>query len=170
MRDGILLAGGALALLLLSTRKAAQRSPTPSKIDQDWDKALLSEYYPDAPAELVAMEGGPLDRMKKPLITVQQHKKDKKRFPYVSVSADLQLRGEPVPYGTRIYFGSYPDLIFRIVDTGGRFHGSTKKIRKPGYEPFDIATDYGSNAGFARKETVYRLDRSDTLTKRQNVA
>lgn len=170
MRDGILLAGGALALLLLSARKTAEKTPKPVSADRDWEKALLSEYYPDAPAALVAMEGGALDRMKKPLITVQQHMKDKSRFPYVSVSADLQLRGEPVPYGTRIYLGSYPDLIFRLVDTGARFRGSTKKIRKPGYEPFDIATDYGSNAGFAGKETVYRIDRSDTLQKRQNVA
>lgn len=169
MRDGILLAGGALALLLLSSRKTAKEPSKPGS-DRDWEKALLSEYFPDAPPDLVAMEGGPLDRMKKPIITAQQHMRDKTRYPYISVSGDLQLRGESVPYGARIYFGAYPDLIFRIVDTGGRFRGNTKKIRKPGYEPFDIATDYGTNWGFAGKETVYRLDRSDTLQKRQNVA
>lgn len=170
MRDSAWLVGGAVALLLLSTRKTMHKKSQARTDDRVWEKALLSEYYPDAPPSMLEMEGGPLDRMKKPIITVQQHMRDKIRYPYISVAADLTLRGEAVSYGTRIYFGSYPDYIFRLVDTGGHFRGSTKKIRKPGYEPFDIATDYGTHWGFAGKETVYRLDRSDTLQKRQNVA
>jgi hypothetical protein len=95
------------------------------------------------------------------------HIADKSKYPYVSVSGDLELRGFTVPYGTRIYFGAYPDYVFRLVDTGGRFRGDKKKIRKPGYEPFDIATEYGSKLGFSGKETVYRIDRSDTLSHRK---
>jgi hypothetical protein len=102
-----------------------------------------------------------------PVITVQNHIADKSKYPYVSVSGDLELRGFTVPYGTRIYFGAYPDYVFRLVDTGGRFRGDKKKIRKPGYEPFDIATEYGSKLGFSGKETVYRIDRSDTLSHRK---
>ena len=94
---------------------------------------------------------------------MQEHFGDKIKFPYVSVAADLMLNGERVKYGTRIYFSFYPDIVFRIVDTGGNFFGTGKKIREPGFEPFDIATSYGSKLGFSGKHTKYRLDRADTL-------
>ena len=164
MNDGLLLVGGALALWLLSKQRGAQTSDA---IDREWRSAIFTEYHPDAPPHLRAMEGGPNDRMGNPVITVQQHIADKSKYPYVSVSGDLELRGSTVPYGTRVYFGAYPDYVFRLVDTGGRFRGDKKKIRKPGYEPFDIATEYGSKLGFSGKETVYRIDRSDTLSHRK---
>lgn len=169
MRDGILLVGGVLALWLLSRRSQAATNSQGQR-DQAWEKALFTEYHPDAPKDQIKMEGGPNDRMGKPIITVQQHKHNPALYPYVSVASDTRLRGSNVPYGTRIYFGAYPDLVFRIVDTGGRFIGPKKRIRKPGFEPFDIATSYGSKLGYSGKETVYRLDRNDTLTKRPNVA
>lgn len=147
-------------MLLLGRRKAY--TPKPSG-DDEWMPAKLTEYFPDAPPSEREFEGGPKDRGGAALITVQQHRRDKDKYPYVSVSSDLVLRGQPVAYGTRVYFGLYPDLVFRLVDTGGRFRGNKKRIRKEGYEPFDIATDYGSDLGFSLKETVYRLDRSDTI-------
>lgn len=163
MNSGLLLAGGALALWLLSNRQA----PVGNGKDGDWQAAIFTEYHPDAPPAEQAMEGGPKDRKGSPVITVQQHRTDKGKYPFVSVSGDLELRGAAVPYGTRIYFGAYPDIVFRLVDTGGRFRGPKKRIRKPGYEPFDIATDYGSKLGFSGKQTGYRMDRNDTLDTRK---
>lgn len=160
-----LLIGGALALWLLSRRAPA---PAPQE-DRAWLPALLTEYHPDAPPSERRMEGGPYDRNpreKTLVITVQQHRQDPARYPYVSVAGDLTLRGVPVAYGTRIYFGAYPDLIFRLVDTGQHFTGTTKVIRQPGHEPFDIATSHGSKLGFSGKKTVYWIDRNDRLPVR----
>ena len=156
--------GGAVALLLLSRRETADARLG----DKEWKPALLSEYYPDAPPSQTRREGGKYDRnphTKTLVITVQQHKQDRERYPYVSVSADLSLRGRPVPYGARVYFAAYPDLVFRLVDTGDNFRGKTKKIREPGHEPFDIATNYGSQLGFAGRKTLYWIDRQDLLPK-----
>ena len=162
----VVILGGAVALLLLS-RRDSEAAKTKAD-DKEWQPALLSEYHPDAPDEEKEMEGGKYDRNpreKTLVITVQQHQQDRTRYPYVSVSADLVLRGKPVPYGARVYFAAYPDIVFRLVDTGQRFYGKKKKTRKPGYEPFDIATSYGSKLGFAGKETIYWLDRRDLLPK-----
>ena len=193
--EGWLLAGGALALLLLSRREGQKDQPPrsgsgpqkgpgpkpgtapkdkcahtpPSQKETDdsaWLPALLSEYHPDAPADQQRMEGGKYDRnprQKTLVITVEQFSQDKSKYPYVSVSGDLTLRGKPVPYGARVYFSSFPDIVFRLVDTGDRFRGATKCIRKDDHEPFDIATNYGSKLGFAGKAAFYRIDRRDLL-------
>lgn len=159
MDRGLLVLGTVAGLLLLSRRASTPKPPR----DDEWLPAMLTEYHPDAPESEREMEGGSVDRAHAAVITVQQHRKDKAKYSYVSVSSDTVLRGESVPYGARIYFGAYPDLVFRLVDTGGRFRGDKKRIRKPGYEPFDIATDYGSDLGFSLKETMYRLDRKDII-------
>lgn len=134
--------------------------------DSEWLPALLSEYHPDAPADQQRLEGGKYDRnprQKTLVITVEQYSQDKKKYPYVSVSGDLSLRGKPVPYGARVYISSHPDIVFRLVDTGDRFRGATKCIRKDEHEPFDIATNYGSKLGLSGKATFYRIDRRDLL-------
>ena len=163
MDKGVLIAGGLLAFALLKSRKTSEPSPAVQNQNGIWFDARLTEYHPDAPPDKQKQEGGPNDRKKHPVVTVQEHLSDKAKFPYVSVAGDLVLNGERVKYGTRIYFSSYPDIVFRIVDTGGNFFGTGKKIREPGFEPFDIATSYGSKLGFSGKHTKYRLDRSDTL-------
>ena len=163
MDKGVLIAGGLLAFALLKSRKTSEPSPAVQNQNGIWFDARLTEYHPDAPPDKQKLEGGPNDRKKHPVVTVQEHLSDKAKFPYVSVAGDLVLNGERVKYGTRIYFSSYPDIVFRIVDTGGNFFGTGKKIREPGFEPFDIATSYGSKLGFSGKHTKYRLDRSDTL-------
>lgn len=145
------------------TTSASDDKRPPILPDSEWIPAILTEYHPDAPPEYVKMEGGPNDRKEMPIITVQQHRSDPTRYPFVSVASDTRLRGANVPYGTRLYLGIYPDDIFRIVDTGGRFRGEKKRYRKPGHEPFDIATSWGSKLGFSLKTTVYRIDRSDNL-------
>lgn len=160
----MLLAGGLLAFALLKSRKTSEPVATVQSQSGIWFDARLTEYHPDAPPDKQRLEGGPNDRKKHPVVTVQEHLSDKAKFPYVSVAGDLVLNGERVKYGTRIYFSSYPDIVFRIVDTGGNFFGTGKKIRERGFEPFDIATSYGSKLGFSGKHTKYRLDRSDTLT------
>lgn len=136
--------------------------------DAEWLPALLSEYHPDAPADQQRLEGGKYDRnprQKTLVITVEQFNEDKGKYPYVSVSSDLNLRGKSVPYGARVYFSSFPDIVFRLVDTGDRFRGATKCTRKDEHEPFDIATNYGSKLGFSGKSTFYRIDRQDLLPK-----
>lgn len=152
-----------------SKDKCAHTPPSQKDTDDsDWLPALLSEYHPDAPSDQQRMEGGKYDRnprQKTLVITVEQFNQDKSKYPYVSVSGDLTLRGKPVPYGTRIYFSSFPDLVFRLVDTGDRFRGATKCIRKDEHEPFDIATNYGSKLGFSGKATFYRIDRRDLLSQ-----
>lgn len=177
MDKGALLAvGGAVAFILLARREARADTTRPAKSDggktsapaedREWQACVLSEYYPDAPADEKEMEGGRYDRnprQKTLVITVQQHQSDPEKYPYVSVSGDVVLRGKAVPYGARIYFGIYPDITFRLVDTGQRFYGAKKRI-KDGIEPFDIATNYGSKLGFAGRKTVYRIDRSDKLS------
>ena len=152
----MLIAGGLLAFALLRSKKTSEPVSAVQNQSGIWFDARLTEYHPDAPPDKQKLEGGPNDRKKHPVVTVQEHLSDKAKFPLV-------LNGERVKYGTRIYFSSYPDIVFRIVDTGGNFFGTGKKIREPGFEPFDIATSYGSKLGFSGKHTKYRLDRSDTL-------
>ena len=163
MDKGMLIAGGLIAFALLKSKKTSESSSIVQNQSGIWFDARLTEYHPDAPPDKQKLEGGPNDRKKHPVVTLQEHLSDKAKFPYVSVAGDLVLNGERVKYGTRIYFSSYPDIVFRIVDTGGNFFGTGKKIREPGFEPFDIATSYGSKLGFSGKHTKYRLDRSDTL-------
>jgi len=137
---------------------------SPDNSDNEWLPALLSEYYPDAPASERKREGGLLDRMKTEIITYDQFINNSKQYPYVSVSSDLILRNKPVPYGTRIYFGRYPDVVFRLVDTGDNFRSDkNKQIREPGHEPFDIPVPYSHKRQFAGVKTHYRIDRTDTI-------
>lgn len=150
----------------LATGNEVERPPILP--DSEWIPAILTEYHPDAPPEHVKTEGGPNDRLGNSIITVQQHMEDKSRYPFVSVASDTRLRGAIVPYGSRLYLGMYPDLVFRIVDTGGRFKGEKKRYRKAKHEPFDIATAWGSKLGFSLKSTVYRIDRADNLTSSIN--
>ena len=165
----MLIAGGLLAFALLKSKKTSEPISAVQNQGGIWFDARLTEYHPDAPPDKQKLEGGPNDRKKHPVVTVQEHLSDKAKFPYVSVAGDLVLNGERVKYGTRIYFSSYPDIVFRMVDTGGNFFGTGKKIREPGFEPFDIATSYGSKLGFSGKHTKYRLDRSDTLISSSSV-
>jgi hypothetical protein len=81
------------------------------------------------------MEGGTNDRKGKPIITLEQHQADPAKYPYVSVSGDLDIW----PYGQRISIDAWPGAVFRVVDTGSHFHGSGKVYRVVGYEPLDIA-------------------------------
>lgn len=114
-----------------------------------WKNGRLTSYYPDAPVEQWPMEGGPLGRGY-PVLTFEKHLADPVGVPFVTVAADITLEGNKlIPgYGVRIHFYAFPKVVFRILDTGGAFKGESKRYRKEGYEPFDIATDY---AGTARK-------------------
>ena len=145
----------------------------PTPLDHDWLPARLTEFHPDTPKSAgqkkYALEGGPLDRMKQPLITVEQHRQNPQLYPYVSVAADLVLQGRKVPYGVRVYIEALPTDVLRIVDTGKNFYtdpkrGAQKQIRIPGHEPFDIATAWpGKVLGLSGKLTRYRIDWDDVL-------
>jgi len=162
----ILLGVAAFAGLAIFGRRAAGDSPASSSGESQ--PARLTEYHPDAPAsagtKVLKREGGPRDRMRQPLITLEQHRSDPARYPYVSVSSDLVLQGRTVPYGARIYVDALPRDILRLVDTGGNFTGDDKKIRQPGHEPLDIATAWpGGTHRLGGRLTRYRVDWADVL-------
>ena len=95
----------------------------------------------------------------------EQNAADPKRYPFVTASGDLELRGRRVPYGARLYLEAYPGVVFRLLDTGSHFYGTTKVVRIPGTEPFDIATSYpgprSSRLGISGTKTRYWVDFDD---------
>jgi hypothetical protein len=153
-------------------------SPTPTqeierqpeaRLRAAWKPAYLTEYHPNAPDVLTKLEGGRFDRFpgaeKHPVIWWEQHAADPKTFPFVTVAADLTLEGRRVPYGARLYLEAYPNVEFRLMDTGSHFFGPTKAIQKKGYEPFDLATSYQASKvhrlGISGIQTRYRVDFDD---------
>lgn len=186
MRGAVLLGAGAVGLLLLRRgekpeSKLLAPSPTgarpgppeprplfvPRISDGQWRPAYLTEYHPDAPPAKRKQEGGPRDRKKHPVITVEQHRADRERYPFVTVAGDLVIVGQTTPYGVRIYLESHPDLLFRLFDTGGHFRGEEKVIRVEGHEPFDVATKYpqptNPRLGISGTRTRYRIDYDDVI-------
>ena len=133
-------------LLLTPQAREEDRPPSDPRARPPWEPARLTEYYPDAPASQRGREGGRFDRFpgrdKHPVIWWEQYKSDPDKYPFVTASGDLKLRGRKVPYGARLYIEAYPDVEFRLMDTGGNFFGDGKVIRVPGHEPFDIAVAY----------------------------
>jgi hypothetical protein len=101
--------------------------------------ARLTGYWPFVAKTTTEriMEGGLNDRKGKPLHTLEMHTRDSAAHPYVSVSGDDAI----FPYGQRIIIDAWPDLIFRVVDTGSHFRGINKVYRIFGREPLDICVD-----------------------------
>ena len=189
----LLLSGAALAGLALLRKKSSDRTvseprnplpkPRPyynldaipngsqAAADRTWKPAYLTEYHPDAPPSKRKQEGGPYDRhsgrVKHPVVCWEQHAVDPKRYPFVTTSGDLVLRGRKVPYGARLHLEGYPEVIFRLFDTGSHFYGDNKVIRVPGAEPFDIATSYPSlgrkRLGISGTKTRYWVDFDDVI-------
>ena len=168
----LLLGGVGLGLLaVIRSSQAAQsgRKTVLPSVD-NWLPARLTEYFPnlpaDAPASLRRQEGGSFARSAEfPVITLDQHRSDRVRFPFATVAADTNWNGRTIKkgYGPRVYFAAYPNDIFRIYDTGGNFRGEQKKIRE-GAEPFDIALDYaGKLEGKITTRTSYFIDWEDIL-------
>lgn len=162
----LLLGIAAVAGLAIFGRRAA--GETDASSPREGQPARLTEYHPDAPAsagaKVLKREGGPRDRMRQPLITLEQHRSDPARYPYVSVASDLVLQGRKVPYGARIYIDALPTDVLRLVDTGGNFTGDDKKIREPGHEPLDIATAWPSGTHrLGGRLTRFRVDWANVL-------
>lgn len=173
-RLGLVLGAAAgLAAVLLRPRNShaparspdspRERSATPPKAapapDRMWEPTYLTEYHPDAPARLTGSEGGPYDRRggkngKHPVIRWEQHAADSRTYPFVTVSGDLQLRGKKVPYGARLYLEAYPDVVFRLFDTGGHFYGDDKVYR--GFQKFTAGASYKTGAGVNVGGRLYR--------------
>ena len=57
-----------------------------------------------------------------------------RRAPYVSLSGDPDVW----PFGQRVQFDAWPNVIFRVVDTGESFTGLKKVYKTPGAEPIDV--------------------------------
>lgn len=160
------------AAILFRSRSAEAKPMKNSEPDlSGWRKAKLTEYYPDLPSTASAKEkrreGGATSRSKYlPVITLDQHRSDREKYPFATVAADVNLEGKVIKigYGPRVYFAEYPDDIFRIYDTGGNFTGSDKKMEN-GIEPFDIAVSYSGLRGkIGGMVTLYRVDWEDVLS------
>jgi hypothetical protein len=133
---------GAAALLYFAFRES-------SKVEEEVKEKLssggrfnarLTAYWPFKPGMTEAerrMEGGTKDRKGKPLITLEMHRADPAKYPYVSVAGDDAIW----PYGQRIAIDAFPGVVFRVVDTGGHFRGTNKLYRVAGHEPLDICVD-----------------------------
>lgn len=133
---------GAAALAYFAFRKSA-------KVEEDVKEKLstggrfnarLTAYWPFKAGLSEAqrkMEGGVKDRKGKPLITLEMHRSDPSKYPYVSVAGDDAIW----PYGQRIAIDAFPGVVFRVVDTGGHFRGTNKLYRVAGHEPLDICVD-----------------------------
>lgn len=127
--------------------------------------ARLTGYWPfveglDAKARL--MEGGVRDRKENPLHTLEMHQKDRNAHPFVSVAGDYEI----FPYGQRIEIDQWPGLIFRVVDTGGHFHGTGKLYRVAGREPLDICV--ASSETHVPKLARVTIVKGDVLDKKGN--
>jgi hypothetical protein len=116
----------------------------------------LTGYWPfSATAAEKLMEGGTDDRKGNPLHTLEDFQNGDAEF--VSVSGDYTI----FPYGQRITIDEWPDVVFRIVDTGSHFHGSGKVYREPGREPLDICV--ASSATAITPDAIATLIPGDTL-------
>lgn len=143
------------------TRPASVPPPPPvgtrSAFDRTWQPGYLTEYYPDAPTNQ-RREGGRYDRNpgrdKHPVVTWQQHAEAPKKYPFVTVSSDLQLRGRKVPYGARLYLEAFPAVTFRLFDTGGHFFGAGKVYH--GFPRWESGKSYKKGAGVNDGGSLYR--------------
>ncbi len=157
-----------------AAQASAKSSPPPPPMplidDEQWQRAKLTEYYPDLPETATAtekrLEGGANARHELiPVITLDQHRSDPLKYPFATVSADVKLQGKTlkVGFGPRVYFAAYPNDVFRIYDTGSHFTG-IKKAMLSGVEPFDIAVSYfGLRTTIGDRLTLYRVDWEDVL-------
>jgi len=170
---GTTLTLGTIGLLavILRPRSAQAATKAPSMNNYEgWKRAKLTEYFPDLPATASAkekrLEGGANARNKLiPVITLDQHRSDRVKYPFATVAADVNLEGKTlkVGFGPRIYFAAYPDDVFRIYDTGSHFVGD-KKVMSGGTEPFDIAVSYtGLRDKIGDRLTLYKVDWEDVL-------
>jgi hypothetical protein len=80
------------------------------------------------------MEGAPVDRKGKALNFLEDALSG--TSPWCSVSADPAI----FPYGQAIKLDAWPNIMFRVTDTGSHFMGASKVFRVSGREPLDIAT------------------------------
>lgn len=128
----------------------------------------LTDYCPfqaGLSAAQQKMEGGPTDARDKPLHTLEDHLADPDAHPYCSVAGDLTIWR----YGQRVELPSvHPTAVFRVVDTGGHFHGEIwdveqqgqvppnfrgKVIRHTGYEPLDVCfAACGGHGGLGQQQ------------------
>jgi hypothetical protein len=96
-------------------------------------QARITGYWPfSARPDEVKMEGGVNDRKGKPLHTLEDVQAGNAE--YVSVSGDPTI----FPYGQRISLAEWPNVVFRVVDTGSHFTGAKKIYRAVGREPLDV--------------------------------
>jgi hypothetical protein len=98
--------------------------------------ARLTNYHPLAATTDAEkkMEGAPVDRIGKPLNYLEDALAGK--VSHCSVSGDPSI----FPYGQALRLDAWPNVVFRVTDTGDNFRGRTKVYRVQGREPLDICT------------------------------
>lgn len=123
-------------------RKATGATEPPSSPKGGSFDARLTGYWPfqsGLSADERKMEGGIHDRKGHPLYTLEDYQAG--RAPFVSVAGDYEI----FPYGQKIAISAWPGVSFRVVDTGGHFHGAGKLYRLLGHEPLDICVASSSS-------------------------
>jgi hypothetical protein len=178
--------GGVAALaawLLTSRQKAAAKNavdgvaPPVAPGGTNTLSVRLTHYWPFKTGMTDAqrlMEGAPVDATGKPLHTVEDFFAGKSDF--VSLAGDLQgHKGTIWPYGQKLLIPwGDKQIVGRVVDTGGHFHGLGKVVRVLGAEPIDVCVFSSDNAPpksvvdakvvvgdhFAGKSAVAQLDKA----------
>lgn len=118
-------------------------------------KVRLTTYYPTVNNSI---EGGPTDKIGRPLNTIDQFRAGQAE--YAALSGD----DAAFPYGQRVSIDAFPDVVFRVVDTGGSFSSRNwaYQLKKPlgklyrlaGYEPIDVCSDYPEAAAAGHPTTA----------------
>ncbi len=131
-------------------------------------KVRLTEYWPFQAAmrkREKRMEGGVKDRRDKPLYSLEDFLEGKAS--YVSLACDSTggppgNRDEFKVYGYEVRIpqidkkmGAEKPILFRLVDTGGRFRGEKKDVVVPGREPIDVC----------RRSRERKIELSELLTE-----
>jgi hypothetical protein len=114
-------------------------------------KVRLTEYWPfqaGMSKREKQMEGGVKDRRGNPLYSLEDFLEGKAS--YVSLACDSAggkpgNRDEFKIYGYEVRIpevdkkmGAEKPILFRLVDTGGKFKGKKKDVAVPGREPIDV--------------------------------
>lgn len=108
------------------------------------------------------MEGKPVDRKGAKLYTLEDFLSGKSD--HVSGAGDYEI----FPYGQKLIVDGWPDvpnLVIRVTDTGGHFHGSKKIYRVMGEEPIDFCV-YTRKTFVPKKGITARIVPGDHWAKK----
>lgn len=100
------------------------------------------------------MEGGKVDRLGNPIFTLDQWRANPGSVPYVTVAMDASA----LPYGTELRSPDFPDVPFKVADTGSAFKGK-------GFSNIDIARDTAEGANHPENNGKFTFQIAGTPTE-----